>query len=210
MGKRVPKGWVYNSDTSDYEFQVYNASGTVKTIFNEDADLFHGGTKLTATAAQLNFVAGVTSAVQTQLTERVTAASVLFTEAGAGTYTGAINLPAGAVIQDIIVHAIALWAAATSAAMIVGDAADDNGFYDAVDLKATDLLAGESLSFAFAGGKQGADVDVVATGFHIRRRYLAGARVVSGKITSVGAGTTGRTLMTVIYAVPVTTAAVKS
>ena len=54
MSKRVPKGWVYNSGTSDYEFQVYNASGTVKAIFNEDADLFQGGTKLTATAAQLN------------------------------------------------------------------------------------------------------------------------------------------------------------
>ena len=197
MGKRVPKGWVYNSDTSDYEFQVYNASGTVKTIFNEDADLFHGGTKITATAANLNL---------TKMYEQ----TVLFTEAGEGTYTGAISLPAGAVIQDVIIHAIALWAAATSAAMIVGDAADPNGFYDAVNLKATDLLAGESLSFAFAGGKQGADVDLVATGFHIRRRYLAGARVISGVITTVGAGTAGRTIMTVVYTVPVTTAAVKS
>ena len=197
MPTKKPKGWVYNSDTSDYEFQVYNASGTVKTIFNEDADLFHGGTKITATAANLNL---------TKMYEQ----TVLFTEAGEGTYTGAISLPAGAVIQDVIIHAIALWAAATSAAMIVGDAADPNGFYDAVNLKATDLLAGESLSFAFAGGKQGADVDLVATGFHIRRRYLAGARVISGVITTVGAGTTGRTLMTVIYAVPVATAAVKS
>jgi len=197
MPTRSQKGWVYNSDTSDYEFQVYNASGTVKTIFNEDADLFHGGTKITATAANLNL---------TKMYEQ----TVLFTEAGEGTYTGAISLPAGAVIQDVIIHAIALWAAATSAAMIVGDAADPNGFYDAVNLKATDLLAGESLSFAFAGGKQGADVDLVATGFHIRRRYLAGARVISGVITTVGAGTAGRTIMTVVYTVPVTTAAVKS
>jgi hypothetical protein len=193
----VTKGWTYNASTGKHDFKVYNSSNVEKTVFDEDGALYHQGTKLTPTAAEINAT-------------KVISESVLFTEAGAGTYTGSISIPAGAVIQDVIIHAIALWAAATSAALNVGDATDPNGIYAAVDLKATDLLADESISFAFAGGKQGADLDVCGTGFHVRRRYLAAARVISGVIASVGAGTTGRTLMTVIYTVPVQTAATKA
>jgi hypothetical protein len=197
MSKKTLKGWYYNSNTSKWEYAVYNSAGTVKAIFDEDGSLYQAGTKLTATAADLNL-------------GKTYEQSVLFTEADEGTYTGTVALPAGAIIQDIIIHAIALWAAATSAAMIVGDATDPNGFFDAVNLKATDLLAGESISFTQTGGKEGEDLDDPAAGAHVRRRYLSTARDVSGVITSVGAGTTGRTLMTVIYAVPSTTAAVKS
>jgi hypothetical protein len=132
------------------------------------------------------------------------AKAVTFTETGAGTYTGSITVPAGAFLTDVIVHAVALWDAATSAAMNVGDAADPDGFFAAVNLKATDLLAGESISFSHTGGKQGADVDVPAAGAHVRRRYLATERVVSGVVVSVGAGTAGRTRMTVYYSLPTT------
>ena len=197
MGKSIQKGWSYNSSTGKYDNMVYDGSGVSRPVYDEDGRCYHLGTALTPTAAELN---------ATKMYEQ----SVLFTEAGAGTYTGAINLPAGAIIQDIIVHATALWAAGTSAAMNVGDAATANGYFAAINLKATDLLAGESISFAFAGGKQGADLDVCGTGFHVRRRSLATARVISGVITSVGAGTTGRTLMTVIYAASTPAAAVKS
>ncbi len=155
------------------------------------------GTAISATAAQLN-------------TTKLDSQSVLFTEAGAGTYTGTVAIPAGSVVVDIIVHSIALWDAATSAALIVGDAVDDNGFFDAVNLKATDLLAAESISFAHTGGKEGADVDSPAAGAHVRRRYLATARNIIGKVTSVGAGTAGRTLMTVAYTTPSASAAVKA
>ena len=194
---RIPKGWNYNSTDSKYQYSVYNSANSVKPVFDEDGSLYQAGTKVTATAAQLN-----STMVESQ--------SVLFTEAGAGTYTGTVALPAGAVVVDIIVHAIALWAAAVSAAMIVGDTDNDNGFFDAVDLKATDLLAAESISFAQTGGKEGADLDDPAAGAHVRRRYLATARNIIGKVVSVGAGTTGRTLMTVVYTVPVQTAAVKA
>lgn len=197
MGKRIPKGWTLNGSTRKYDYKVFNSAGAEKTVFDEDGVLYQQGTALTQTASQLNG-------------SKIYEQSVLFTEAGAGTYTGTVSLPAGAVIQDVIVHAIALWAAATSAAMIVGDVDDPNGFFDAVDLKATDLLAGESINFTQTGGKEGADLDDPAAGAHVRRRYLATARSVTGKIVSVGAGTTGRTLMTVIYAVPSPTAAVKT
>ena len=194
---RIPKGWNYNSTDSKYQYSVYNSANSVKPVFDEDGSLYQGGVKIAPTAAQLN-------------TTKIESQSVLFTEAGAGTYTGTVALPAGAVVVDIIVHAIALWAAATSAAMIVGDGVDDNGFFDAVDLKATDLLAAESINFSQTGGKEGADLDDPAAGAHVRRRYLATARNIIGKVVSVGAGTTGRTLMTVVYTVPVQTAAVKS
>jgi hypothetical protein len=195
--KQITKGWHFDSTSRKWVYGVYNSSGAVKKVFDEDGALYQEDTKLTATAAQLN-------------STKVESQSVLFTEAGAGTYTGTVALPAGAVVVDIIVHAIALWAAATSAEMIVGDAVDDNGFFTGVDLKATDLLAAESISFAQTGGKEGADLDDPAAGAHVRRRYLATARNIIGKIVSVGAGTTGRTLMTVIYTVPVPAASVKT
>lgn len=130
-----------------------------------------------------------------------------FAENGAGTYTASVDLPAGATLLDIIVNGVALWAAATSAAMDVGDTADPDGFFAAINLKATDLLAGESLSFALAGGKAGAYI----ANSQVSPRYSATARTITGVVTSVGAGTTGRTRMVVLYSVhPTPVAAVKS
>lgn len=134
--------------------------------------------------------------------EVVRAKTVTFTETtGAGTYTGTVNVPAGSVVHDVIVSGVSLWAASTSASMIVGDATDDNGYFDAVNLKATDLLAGEDLSFALAGGKAGAYI----AGSQANARYAAAARTITGKVTTVGAsGATGVTRMTVIYSQPKT------
>jgi hypothetical protein len=132
----------------------------------------------------------------------VHAVAVDFTETtGAGTYTGAVPIPPGATLLDIIVDAIAAWTAATSAALDVGDAADPNGHYAAVNLKATDLVAGESLSFAQSGGKAGAYN--AGSNTHWLNRYSATARVISGVVVTVGtSGNAGRTRMTVVYQLP--------
>jgi hypothetical protein len=127
------------------------------------------------------------------------AVEATFTENGAGTYTATVPLPAGATLHDIIVNGVVLWAAATSAVLIVGDGTDPDGFYTDVDLKATDLLAGESLSFALAGGQAGAYI----ANSQVTPRYAAATRNVIGVVTSVGAGTAGRTRMTVVYSAPV-------
>lgn len=135
----------------------------------------------------------------------VMAEAFRFVENGAGTYSGTFEVPDGCTIVDIIVHAEALWTAATSASLIVGDTADDNGYFDAVDLKATDLLAGESVSLTHTGGQKGADVDLVdaaAGADHIRRRMLTSTRNLTAKVVSVGAGTAGRTVVTFVYARP--------
>lgn len=175
-----------------------------------------GGTTVSATAAEINSLAGSTvSAAELAKLDGidsaaypVVAAEVSFTETtGAGTYTGSVSVPAGATIHDIIVNGVALWTATTSATLKVGDVADDDGYFTGVDLKATDLLAGESLSFSMAGGKAGAYI----ANSQVSPRYSASARTVSGIVTTVGAaGNAGRTRMTVMYSVPVSSAATKA
>lgn len=162
-----------------------------------------GGVELTATPAQLNAIQATQAAV-TQYP--VQAAEVTFTEtAGAGTYTGAVALPAGATIHDIIINGVALWTNAGACTLIVGDT-DDDGYYTAVNLKATDLLAGESLSFALAGGKAGAYI----ANSQVSPRYNAAAVTINGIISAASTGGgAGRTRMTVIFSVPTATAATK-
>lgn len=128
--------------------------------------------------------------------------TVTFTETtGAGVYTGTVNIPAGAVVSDVIVSGVSLWTATTSATMKVGDATDDDGYFTGVNLKATDLLAGEDLSFALAGGKAGAYI----AGSQANSRYNASARTITGIVTTVGAaGAAGVTRMTVLWNVPTT------
>jgi hypothetical protein len=123
--------------------------------------------------------------------------SMFFTEAGAaGVYSGSVDLPALSTVVDIIVNGIALWTAGTSATLIVGDATDPDGYYTAVNLKATDLLAGESISFALAGGKAGAYI----ANSQVSPRYATAARAITASVTTVGTtATAGRTQIDVIY-----------
>jgi hypothetical protein len=131
------------------------------------------------------------------------AKEVTFTETdGAGTYTGDVALPAGATLVDIIVTAVDLWDNAGAVSLEVGIPApgDPDGYFTAVDLKATDLLAGESICFALAGGVQGAYI----ANSHVLERYSASARTIRGSITAASTGgSTGRTRMTVLYSLPV-------
>lgn len=165
------------------------------------------GVDLTADAAELNKLDGVTATAAefNRLAglggTPIFSAERTFTEtAGAGVYTGSVSIPAGATLLDIIVHAVALWDNSGTAVLKVGDVADDDGFFTAVNLKATDLLAGESISFDNAGGKAGADI----ANSQVSRRYLATARVISGIITtSSTGGSAGRTRMTVVWSMPV-------
>ncbi len=80
----------------------------------------------------------------------------------------------------------------------MGDGTDPDGYFTGVDLKATDLLAGESISFGAAGGKAGAYI----ANDQVSPRYSAAARSVIGVVTQTGTGTAGRTRMTVIYSKP--------
>lgn len=172
-----------------------------------------GGTTVTATAAEMNALAGILADVSdlnklAAITGYpVEAAEVTFTEtAGAGTYTGAVAIPAGATILDILIAGVALWDNAGAVTLKVGDVADDDGYYTGVNLKATDLLAGESLSFALAGGKAGAYI----ANSQVSPRYAAAARTISGIIISASTGgSAGRTRMAVLFTLPTPAVAVK-
>ena len=130
----------------------------------------------------------------------------------AGTWVAQINIPAGALLVDVIVHATALWTATTSATLIVGDTTDDDGVFTGVNLKATDLVATESISMnGLAGGKHGADLALdyasVATigASQIKRRYTGVERTLYAKVTTVGTPVTtrpGDTTVVFVYAYP--------
>ena len=136
----------------------------------------------------------------------VQAQSARFVEAGAGTYTATFHLPPNAVLLDVIATAEALWDAATSASLIVGNAGDPDGYIAATDLKATDLTAGQSISIGggtdTGGGKAGADAIAGSNTHVVDRFYSASADYdITATITSVGAGTAGRTRVDVLYIV---------
>jgi len=133
---------------------------------------------------------------------RILFEEVTFTEAGAaGVYTGSVTVPGNSWLLDIKIWNAVYWAAGTTAAMIVGDAADPNGWFDAIDLKATDIVPGEVIDFNNAGGKVGVYL-VAATGER-ELMYAATARVITGEITTTGTtSTAGRTRMMVIYTDP--------
>ena len=157
-------------------------------------------TSLTATAAELNKSDGIAAtAYQTVLAE------VLFTEAGAGTYTGTIALPAKSRIIDVGVDGIAVWDSGNSASIIVGDGSDPDGFFTETNLKATDLLEGEINNIEHPGEKAGAYI-----ASEQRVLYSTAARNIIGVATSVGAGTAGRTRLYVVYATPTAGAATKA
>lgn len=194
----------------------YNPLVELRNV-NIKRGLMIDGVALTATPAELNELAGAgLSAAEAAKVSGLSAGAAIvvseertFTETtGAGTYTGSVTVPAGATILDIQVRSTAVWTASTTALMDVGDVADPDGWYTQINLKATDLLVDEVIRFGSTGGKEGAYL-VVATGLQ-STSYLGTARVISGKIVTVGAaGSAGRTRMLVTYVLPTATAATK-
>jgi hypothetical protein len=161
------------------------------------------GTAVSATAAELN-----RNAAAAMLSPVFSAIVPFVQTSAAGTYTGSITVPAGALILDTKLWSTVLWNAGTSATGKIGDVADDDGWFTGINMQATDLLVGEEINFVQTGGKEGAYL-VLATGLR-SAAYSASARVVSCIITTVGTGTAGRSFFAVLYIVPtLSTAATK-
>ncbi len=143
---------------------------------------------------------------------------VSFTENATNTtHTGTVTIPAGAWLHDVRITSSVLWTGG-SAVMDVGDTADPNGYFEAINLKATDLLVGEVLAINGSsqwGGKEGAYL-VAATGrrgptsSNFGQYYAAGSSILGTITVGTPATTAGRTFMSVTYSVGEVSAAVPS
>ena len=124
-----------------------------------------------------------------------------FDDDGGGA-AGVYSIPAGSYIQDVQVHTDTLWDSGTSATLIVGDSDDPNGFYAAVNAKATDLVANEVLSFGHDGGKLGA---YITDDNGVMTQYSSSAREITAEMTTIGTTTAGVTRIVVIWVKPTDT-----
>lgn len=133
---------------------------------------------------------------------------VTFTETtGTGTYTGVVTVPANSIIIDVVWKNDALWTAATSATLNVGDANDADGYFAGVDLKTAPLAASvtvpTSISSLLADTGSGA--------YKGLQKYSTSAQVITATVVTLGAtGNAGRSKMFVTYATPVGVSATKA
>lgn len=114
-----------------------------------------------------------------------------FTENGAGTYTVTVAIPAGAWVEDVIFFNTAAWTAATSATLNVGDSGDTDGIFAAINTKTTPTT-GDFISYSRKDTGVGAYAGTKAL-------YYSTADTITATITSVGAGTAGRSKLVVQY-----------
>lgn len=153
----------------------------------------------------------------TSVSGGVVAQQVTFAETATGVlHTATIPIPANATLLDIQVSGAVAWGAG-AAVLDVGDTADPNGYFANVNVKATDLLAGEVLSVAGStanwGGRNGAYL-VASTGqrgptsSNFGTRYIAGSNIIATVTVTTPSVTTGRTYLTVFYAAGLTIAPV--
>jgi hypothetical protein len=139
----------------------------------------------------------------------VKAREYTFTEtSGAGTWTLLHTIPAGGTLLDVIVFATAVWNSQTSAVLDVGiTTVDADGLFAAVNMIATDLTIGQSISFAQTGGKEGALFS--GTNTHVDSIHFPTENTVEAALVKVGTtGTLGRTRITVVWSEPASATAV--
>lgn len=146
--------------------------------------------------------------VDSKVNDVIHSKSVLISETATGTsFSASIVIPAGSILLDVIVVPIALWTAGTSASLEVGDETDPNGWFEATNLKATDLILGERFmasSDNFWGGKNGVYLTTagrfgVATGNGVGG-YFETAGAVTALVTRSGStGAAGRTMLTAVW-----------
>lgn len=199
-------------------------AGTTSGTTILDATAVAGTTTLTLPAATDTLVGKATTDTLTNKTLTAPAGTgflisetITFTEdATSVTHTGTVVIPASATLHDIIVTSTVLWTD-SSAAISVGDAESATGWFNAVNLSATDLLVGEALraSSPTAGwaGKPGTYLNAgtgvwgQATASKGGPLYATAGSVIGVVNVTTPSGTAGRTFMTVTYSVGKVTAA---
>jgi len=132
----------------------------------------------------------------------------------AGHWYADVKLPAYSYLMDVVIHAEELWTAGTTAPILTGlflvdadgaIAAEEgtNAIFGSIDLLATDLTKGQSVSFARAGGKSGGNL-TEGSSTHYLNAMADHDRILRFNVTTTGAVTTalGETYVYVFYALP--------
>jgi len=183
MGKRITKGWTYNDSTRKYDYRVFNSSGTEKTVFNEDGSLFQEGTEVTATAAELNKLAG--SGVSADELEYLDASangavtryskeSLPIVEATTAQDMKLV-IPKGSIIKNVWVLVQTKELTGATKTIDIGvSGGDENGFLAGVSVAADGLIKGTLLN---SGQTLGAlmSVDEGGTGQLVPEPYVCSA-----------------------------------
>ena len=218
-------------DLSTLDISNLNTLDVAGTLTVDGASTLTGAVTMAA-AATVGTTLGVTGATTLSSTVAVTgdatfsadivggvtAKSVAFIENGSGTsYVGTVPIPAGTQLLDIIFVTGVLWDG-TSASLIIGDDDDPNGYLEATNLKATDLLVGEQFRLSAHGsisaesgqtlGKEG--VYVVNTTGKVGQAtadapggwYTTANNIIATITPGAADGSAGRSYMTVLYTTP--------
>lgn len=141
--------------------------------------------------------------------------AVRFQEDGRTSKTGKIFLPKNSLLAGVFIYAVALWTDTGAVTMDVGlydqngTVVDADGYFAAINLKATDLLPNESLSFLAPGGKQGAllafsnSTTVDTRTDHITRNFFPDGAEIRGVVSAAnGDGSAGDTYLVVVHGTP--------
>jgi hypothetical protein len=164
------------------------------------------GSTITASAAEINKLDGVAATGYASVCEGIS-----FVEDGSGTsYTGTVEIPAGAILHDVGFTNTVLWDG-TSASLTIGDDTAGDAWFTATDLKATELVVGEVLSAADDGtwgaangvhltsaGRRGPVTAGVDSGWY----YGAASEVIFLVTPGAADGSAGRSFGWVRYSVP--------
>ena len=127
---------------------------------------------------------------------------------GTGTYTGAVVVPAGATVQDVVWRNTVVWGNAASASLVIGDDDDVNGYVEATDIKAAPAADVNGAGGISTRLSLGATCGAYKGG---GGKFCAGQKTITATVTTgVGTAATGRSRLLVTYAVPTTAAAAKA
>ena len=109
-------------------------------------------------------------------------------------------MPGGTWLLDIRVYGDAAWTAATRATLIVGDAADPDGWYTAVDLQGRRSRRGRGARLRLTGRLRRRLQRDPATGLRAGT-WSAAERVITASVTTVAipGSTAGRTRVLVTW-----------
>jgi len=199
----------YNDDTAAVTITLSKViDGTSRTI---EKFILGVGFSATVDGTGVHIVDSYGGVPTSQSTSGIVIQGVKFIEDSSATsYTATVEIAAGTLVHDIGFTTTVLWNG-TSASLDIGDDDDPNGWFAAVNVKATDLVVGEVLSAADDGtwgGKNGVYLTAagrrgrITAGVDSGWYYGAASEVIFLVTPGAADGTAGRSFGWVKYSIP--------